>query len=48
MGVPALEWAVTRRATVRMVVRMVTRMPSGRVMTPHAWLLSLLHRHHRL
>jgi sorbitol-specific phosphotransferase system component IIC len=47
-GVPALEWAVTRRAMARMVVRMVTRMTRGRVTTPHTWLLSLLHRHHRL
>jgi hypothetical protein len=44
MGVPALEWAVIRRATARMVARVVTRMLMGRVMTPHAWLLFLLHR----
>jgi hypothetical protein len=48
MGVLALEGAVIRRATARMVVRVVTRMPTGRVMTPHAWLLFLLHCHHRL
>jgi hypothetical protein len=43
-GVPALEWVVARRA----MARMVARMPTGRVRTPHAWLLFLLHHHHRL